>query len=67
YRTDLSQTSALDLTPRWGLVAAFCAAAFALRVAQRLWLARREARRSAAVLPKGTDGRVAVARRRPSL
>ncbi|MGU3540082.1 high-affinity branched-chain amino acid ABC transporter permease LivM [Methylobacterium sp. A54F] len=46
YRTDLSQTSALDLTPRWGLVAALCGAIFALRIVQRLVLLRRDARRA---------------------
>ena len=67
YRTDLSQTSALDLTPRWGLVAALCAAVFVLRLAQRVALAELDLRKVAwgkRALARGTDGRVADARRR---
>ena len=43
YRTDLG-ANGLELTPRWGLVAALCAAIFLLRIAQRLVLDRRGAR-----------------------
>ena len=45
YRTEAGPTG-LELTPRWKLVAAFCAAIFVLRVIQRLVLARRDARRA---------------------
>lgn len=50
YRAELG-ASGLELTPRWGLVAAFCAAIFALRLVQRLFLQRREARRRAVSAP----------------
>lgn len=46
FRTDLSQTSALDLVPRWGLVAILCGLVFVGRLAQRLILANRDARRA---------------------
>ncbi|KAB1073629.1 high-affinity branched-chain amino acid ABC transporter permease LivM [Methylobacterium planeticum] len=46
FRTELSQNSALDLVPRWGLVAGLCAAVFVVRVLQRLVLARRDARKA---------------------
>lgn len=46
FRTDLSQTSALDLVPRWGLVAILCGLVFVGRLAQRLILANRDARRT---------------------
>lgn len=46
FRTDLSQTSALDLVPRWGLVAILCGIVFVGRLAQRLILANRDARRA---------------------
>ncbi|KMO13437.1 high-affinity branched-chain amino acid ABC transporter permease LivM [Methylobacterium platani] len=46
FRTDLSQTSSLDLVPRWGLVAILCGLVFVGRLAQRLVLANRDARRA---------------------
>ncbi|UHC14003.1 high-affinity branched-chain amino acid ABC transporter permease LivM [Methylobacterium currus] len=46
FRTDLSQTSALDLVPRWGLVAILCGLVFVVRLGQRLILANRDARRA---------------------
>ncbi len=46
FRTDLSQTSALDLVPRWGLVAILCGLVFVGRLGQRLILANRDARRA---------------------
>ncbi|QRE73912.1 high-affinity branched-chain amino acid ABC transporter permease LivM [Methylobacterium aquaticum] len=46
FRTDLSQTSALDLVPRWGLVTILCGLVFVGRLAQRLILANRDARRT---------------------
>ena len=52
YRTDLSQTSALDLTPRWGVVAGLCGAIFVLRLVQRLVLQRRDARRALSPAPR---------------
>ena len=53
YRTDLNQTSALGLTPRWGLVASLCAAIFLARIAQRAILMRRDARRALAPSRRG--------------
>ncbi|WP_264048317.1 high-affinity branched-chain amino acid ABC transporter permease LivM [Methylobacterium flocculans] len=51
YRTDLGQGTGLELTGRWGVVAALCGAVFVLRLAQRLLLGevarRRETRRLA--------------------
>ena len=51
YRTDLGQGTGLELTGRWGLVAALCLAMFVLRLGQRLLLGevgrRREAHRLA--------------------
>ncbi|MBY0297163.1 MAG: high-affinity branched-chain amino acid ABC transporter permease LivM [Methylobacterium sp.] len=52
YRTDLSSTSALDLTPRWGLVAILCGLVFLARLAQRLILASRDARRALTPSPR---------------
>ncbi|MGF3026029.1 high-affinity branched-chain amino acid ABC transporter permease LivM [Methylobacterium aquaticum] len=46
FRTDLSQTSALDLVPRWGLVAILCGLVFVARLGQRVVLANRDARRA---------------------
>ncbi|TGE01443.1 high-affinity branched-chain amino acid ABC transporter permease LivM [Methylobacterium nonmethylotrophicum] len=51
FRTDLSQTSALDLVPRWGLVAILCGIVFIVRLAQRLILAGRDARRALTPAP----------------
>ncbi|SFV08044.1 amino acid/amide ABC transporter membrane protein 2, HAAT family [Methylobacterium sp. 174MFSha1.1] len=51
FRTDLSQTSALDLVPRWGLVAILCGIVFVARLAQRLVLANRDARRALSPAP----------------
>ncbi|WP_430911234.1 high-affinity branched-chain amino acid ABC transporter permease LivM [Methylobacterium sp. sgz302541] len=66
YRTDLTQATTLALTPRWGVVAALCASVFVGRIAQRLFLARRDERRARASFPLAgdTDGRVADAGRR---
>ena len=66
YRTDLTQATTLALTPRWGVVAALCGSVFAGRIAQRLFLARRDERRARASFPLAgdTDGRVADAGRR---
>ena len=65
YRTDLGQGTGLELTGRWGVVAALCGAVFVLRLAQRLVLGevarRRETRRlaSAEAAPAATRaGRV---------
>ncbi|PIK71104.1 branched-chain amino acid ABC transporter permease, partial [Methylobacterium frigidaeris] len=58
FRTDLSQTSALDLVPRWGLVAILCGIVFVARLAQRLILANRDARR--ALTPAPTQATEAV-------
>src|SRR3954454_10038192 len=41
YKTDQSIANELVLVPRWGLVGALCAAAFAVRFAVRLAGARR--------------------------
>ncbi|TXM65562.1 high-affinity branched-chain amino acid ABC transporter permease LivM [Methylobacterium sp. WL120] len=46
FRTDAGPTGGLELTPRWGLVLALCAAIFLARLAQRLILMRRDARRA---------------------
>ncbi|MEH3145896.1 MAG: high-affinity branched-chain amino acid ABC transporter permease LivM [Methylobacterium frigidaeris] len=51
-RTDLSATSALDLRPRWGLVAILCGLVFVARLAQRLVLANRDARRALTPSPR---------------
>ena len=48
FRTDAGPTGGLELTPRWGLVLALCAAIFLARLAQRLVLMRRDARRALA-------------------
>ena len=48
FRTDAGPTGGLELTPRWGLVLALCAAIFLARLAQRLILMRRDARRALA-------------------
>jgi branched-chain amino acid transport system permease protein len=58
FRTDLSQTSALDLVPRWGLVAILCGIVFVARLGQRLVLANRDARR--ALTPSPTQATEAV-------
>ncbi|MBK3398410.1 MULTISPECIES: high-affinity branched-chain amino acid ABC transporter permease LivM [Methylobacterium] len=58
FRTDLSQTAALDLVPRWGLVAILCGLVFAARLAQRLIVANRDARR--ALTPSPTQATEAV-------
>ncbi|AWN46929.1 branched-chain amino acid ABC transporter permease [Methylobacterium terrae] len=58
FRTDLSQTAALDLVPRWGLVAILCGIVFVVRLAQRLILANRDARR--ALTPSPTQATEAV-------
>ncbi|TNC16236.1 high-affinity branched-chain amino acid ABC transporter permease LivM [Methylobacterium terricola] len=58
FRTDLSQTSALDLVPRWGLVAILCGLVFVGRLAQRMILANRDARR--ALTPSPTQATEAV-------
>ncbi len=58
YRTDLSQTAALDLVPRWGLVALLCGLVFVGRLGQRLILANRDARR--ALTPSPTQATEAV-------
>ena len=58
FRTDLSQTAALDLLPRWGLVAILCGLVFAARLAQRLIVANRDARR--ALTPSPTQATEAV-------
>ena len=59
FRTDAGPTGGLELTPRWGLVAALCAAIFLARLAQRLVLMRRDARR--ALTPARTQATEAVA------
>ena len=46
YRTDPGPGTELVLVPRWGLVAALCAAIFVARLVQRLVLLRRDARRA---------------------
>ena len=46
YRTEPGPGSDLALVPRWGLVAALCAAVFVVRALQRLVLTRRDARRA---------------------
>ncbi|KAA0123677.1 high-affinity branched-chain amino acid ABC transporter permease LivM [Methylobacterium sp. P1-11] len=46
YRTDPGPGTELVLVPRWGLVAALCAAIFVVRLVQRLVLLRRDARRA---------------------
>ena len=51
YRTEAGPGTDLILLPRWGLVAALCAAIFALRVVQRLILLRRDARRALSPAP----------------
>ena len=46
FRTDAGPTGGLELTPRWVLVLGLCAAIFLARLAQRLVLMRRDARRA---------------------
>ena len=62
FRTDPGSTGGLELTPRWGLVAALCAAIFLARLVQRLILMRRDARRAAR--PRGARRRKPSTRRR---
>ncbi|TXM94126.1 high-affinity branched-chain amino acid ABC transporter permease LivM [Methylobacterium sp. WL116] len=59
FRTDAGPTGGLELTPRWVLVAALCAAIFLARLAQRLVLMRRDARR--ALRPSRSQATEAVA------
>ncbi|WP_375457509.1 high-affinity branched-chain amino acid ABC transporter permease LivM [uncultured Methylobacterium sp.] len=51
FRTDPGPTGGLELTPRWVLVAGLCAAIFLARLAQRLVLMRRDARRALTPAP----------------
>ncbi|GJD50969.1 hypothetical protein OPKNFCMD_3720 [Methylobacterium crusticola] len=52
FRTDLSETSALGLKPRWGLVAILCGLVFLGRLAQRAVVANRDARRALTPAPR---------------
>ncbi|WP_375463024.1 high-affinity branched-chain amino acid ABC transporter permease LivM [uncultured Methylobacterium sp.] len=51
FRTEPGPTGGLELTPRWVLVAGLCGAIFLARLAQRLVLTHRDARRALAPAP----------------
>ncbi|MGY2051856.1 high-affinity branched-chain amino acid ABC transporter permease LivM [Methylobacterium sp. JK268] len=61
YRTDLGgESGGLFLRPRWGLVAILCGLVFVGRVAQRLVLANRDARRALTPAPRQATEAVAA-------
>ncbi|WP_018261273.1 high-affinity branched-chain amino acid ABC transporter permease LivM [Methylobacterium sp. WSM2598] len=62
YRTALGgETGGLYLTPRWGLVALLCGLVFVGRIAQRVVLANREARRALTPSPRQATEAVGAA------